>query len=746
MTLYIFIIFVHLIHFNVSQYMDESIIVNLDLTIVDGKSIGIDKTSIRQAVNTSLDATNTEYSIEWVDIYEIVSDFYYFTDQDDFEYTSILKLHFERQGDFNDALIQYNTLDPLSFISDFEDELRDKIFNILNITSSVISYDAVVNSMKIVDLHNADNTGTLLITFPDYSTTTGSPTTASPTTDTPTTATPTTATPTAPTTATPTTPSPTTPSPVIIDEKTPITTIIIQQINDANFAFDEEYPYWLLLVLFLFIGCCCGCFIWWYCCVNLGLGATGSTVIKTWKTQREEARASSDKAQRQNSTKKKKRRKKKKSSSREVNIEIEGGTPSKKKKKKKRPKRERPRSLTADEVVSNPSDGRASQEYIDEAMEAKRRATQRYIDYGSDDDSQKEDKLFHQKYAKKPRPESARSDLPREDSKDSMDEIVHKKMSHRKTYTYSDSSEDELRRKKNPKKRNKNKRTGVVEPDRYDHDGKRILTTKERMALYKKQGAKGGESVELSYKVGGDTPKGRKEKKLSFDESKEESGLEYEFDLSVGTDNTQSMSGNHPQYIPEPAKDNNKRKKLDRINENDKEQKGRGREKRKSGKRFNGPKKIRNKSKDRKKINNGNDAKRSSGPKKRLDKKHQRSGTADFGGNRRGNKSPVKKPRNIRVGSDGRKAGVERPGSARLSDNGRYSNSPKKKRPQTAKTGGKNKGYGRNGNKKKRYDDDEDDESEEDDSLNGMNSPGSPTYGDDFDDEETDTDQSEFYD
>jgi len=62
---------------------------------------------------------------------------------------------------------------------------------------------------------------------------------------------------------------------------------------------------------------------------------------------------------------------------------------------------------------------------------------------------------------------------------------------------YSSDSESSLDL---PRRKTKNKRTGVVEPDRYDVDGKRIPTTKELLAKYKKEKAR--PSVELTYKVG----------------------------------------------------------------------------------------------------------------------------------------------------------------------------------------------------------------------------------------------------
>eukprot|EP01083_Nonionella_stella_P259243 885372_1 len=123
-----------------------------------------------------------------------------------------------------------------------------------------------------------------------------------------------------------------------------------------------------------------------------------------------------------------------------------------------------------------------------------KRKRERYIEYGSEDDSE-QDEAF--KIPIKTQHKRQETNTTNGNEEISDDESIEKIMN---TLGGIDGSSSDSNSKKT---RNKNTKTGHIEPARFDDNGKRQLTTKELMAQYKKNKQKGGDSVDLSYKVGG---------------------------------------------------------------------------------------------------------------------------------------------------------------------------------------------------------------------------------------------------
>merc|ERR1712187_975160 len=100
---------------------------------------------------------------------------------------------------------------------------------------------------------------------------------------------------------------------------------------------------------------------------------------------------------------------------------------------------------------------------IDEQQKLKNKK-QRYIEYGSDDDSDKSQPIFQKTPRTRPHPKSAI--IRKQEVSSSDDEPIGK----RKKYSSSELDAETPHTADVPKKRNKNKKTGNVEPDRFDDD------------------------------------------------------------------------------------------------------------------------------------------------------------------------------------------------------------------------------------------------------------------------------------
>lgn len=678
----------------------------MDITLYRDSNLNINVIQMRQAIDTALrEATDEQNILSYIDRndgIQLLTDYYFINENDDsFEYFTIMDIFFDREGDFEEALDdldKMDTIDTTSFVEIFEEKLRDQIWIITAPPSSLFINGVTINSMKITKMDIDDNTGSALLIFDNQQATT---TTTNPTS------------------------SPSTPIPTMDDDGIQDTVIIYKDSgSDSVYSFDTEAPYWILLIFFLFLGCCCGCAFWYIVCVKYHDRVRSKMMTKLQMVQTRS-----------------------------------NNTPKSNKDDKKRGKK-KPKTREYHDGITSEGNER-EESYIDEEAEERRKKKERYIEHGSDDDSEKAERVFNQPFKKKKQRKKKQRNDKEEESEDSIERIVNRKMSHRKTYEYSSSSSDGGR-KKMPKKRNKNKRTGVVEPIRYDEDGKRKLTTKELMAQYKQQRMKGGDSIDLSYKVGGiHSPRNKKKMKFDDDgsdndEAKELEGdtrgdSEYEFEINQEQSES-SMSGiNHPHYKPEPKKPSERRPKLNKIKEKEKKNKNMRNNKKRGRDRASSSTK-RTRSKDRtgsKRKSNNNDNNRNV--------RHNRSGTADFGGGR--NKYGA---RRVKSDSGGlkRNNNKQRPVSARFDnggsntpgsykgrtkggdDGGRYSKPMK--RPQSAKPGMKIKIDGRNNRRTKRHFDDEEDSDEDDESYSAepVNN-NNRRRNNDYDDEDTD---SEYYD
>eukprot|EP01084_Bolivina_argentea_P066903 121962_1 len=473
----------YLTHLLSSLYLDQTVIVNLELTLRTDAKFPDALDDMETLLDVAFRSTNQYYNIDNLDTLNVTSLYGYFNQFNEFEYGAIMKLYFTDQNRFDEAETNYqnNVNDKtVAFVTKFEADLYSNADTLLNTSSATID-EVEIQTFRIISFDTTDQSGQMMVRFNGESTTTTSPTGNSfdPSVQ-------------------------PTPNPSTTPTKNPISTTTTSQTSEPkNYAFDNEALYWVIAVIFLFVGCCIGCGCW-------GVLWIKTDIRKYFEGKR--------RTQEEPPPRKKRKKERHTKPERETSEEIELA---RKRKKKEAARREAER----------------------EELERKR---DRYIEYGSDDDSAKEKEIFKPVVGKTRK--VASSSVQEEERDVSTSEDV--KVAMRKVSYSSPSEEDKLKSPRRPKTRHVNKKSGAVEPIRYNDKGERQLTTKELMMKYKKNRQKGGQSVDLSYKVGG------MDRRRSEDDNqhRSESGDEQETPRSFEFDVNDLEDENHPHYRPSHPK------------------------------------------------------------------------------------------------------------------------------------------------------------------------------------------------
>lgn len=514
-----------------AQYLNESVMLYLDVTVYTftGDVGNLTDIELLDDMVGCFEATgNTpEYHIYDMDLSQTLylSDYIYWDETADLQCSFRVHLFFESQHDYELAIYEYESAvlgNLATFISGFETNIHSEL-------SSEFDIEMVsVNSLK-VSKRNDDDSGRLLIDYHSQNDETS------------------------------TTPNTDDPESTISTSSTGGGGGDGSNDNDSkSHLFKEDWPYWVILIAFLMIGCCFGGCCWWYCCnklrdwldedtldrfdsakysysARLSVSNKHSVPTTTEMTEYNGADVTDHEEAETNGA------------HNGAHTDMPPGDPvmqhmtstpvaetqtdtKMKPKAKTRTKRAQtgPARRAMQDEGSNTIEGNLQLDTVEEEEALRQKKRERYIEYGSDYDSEEErERIKREKKRKKKRkskssrnsPEMHPSKSAKSHSKSpNSEKFVRFKSGghgspsshsmnaphvrstksvpvHGARYEYSSDSDS------GPRTRTRNVRTGTLEPDRYDADGNRIPTTKELMARYKKQNAK--PSVELTYKVGG---------------------------------------------------------------------------------------------------------------------------------------------------------------------------------------------------------------------------------------------------
>merc|ERR1712154_701987 len=184
---------------------------------------------------------------------------------------------FDRAINFGYNKYVNNDID--AFIIDFEHNIKSQLFQEINPPNSQWIETVFINNLKLIELDINNNIGSLLSIYSADTTTTD---------------------------------------------------------NNIEYTFESEAIYWILLVLFLFIGCCFGCICWYIFCIKMDIISIILTKIdKAQKMREDDVRRQQQNKYGNKKKSEKETKKTKKSKTTKVAIEMDSKEKNKKNKHKK---------------------------------------------------------------------------------------------------------------------------------------------------------------------------------------------------------------------------------------------------------------------------------------------------------------------------------------------------------------------------------------------------------------------------